>query len=132
MNDIQTADSFPKDSSKTLDIKLTTADVGTAMASGSAALRTLSTYATLAWRDDKARQRAFGQDTWEAAHNNTLKLKEALELAHSRASSGTFQTELLAKGMQQADIDVLATLVVEIAIKNNVQEVAKGNRKVSR
>ncbi|MBI1286298.1 MAG: hypothetical protein GC178_01855 [Flavobacteriales bacterium] len=130
-NDINDADAFPTDDSVVLDIKVLTADVGSAMRQGYAALQTLGLYAKLAWPKDVARQRVFGQDGWEEAYNNTLKLQEALELAHAKADGASYKPDLLAKGYTQAEIDMLETLSDEIKLKNRLQEAAKSGRSVS-
>ncbi len=130
-NDIDAADAFPKDDSVILDIKVLTGDVTGAMRQGYAGLQSLGGYAKLAWPTDVARQRVFGQQHWTKAYNNTLKLQEALELAHEKADSASYKPELLAKGYTQAEIDLLATLSDEIKLKNRLQEAAKAGRAVS-
>lgn len=130
-NDISDADAFPTDDSVVLDIKVMTADVGSAMRQGYGALQTLGLYAKLAWPKDMARQRVFGQDGWDEAYNNTLKLQEALELAHAKADGASYKPDLLAKGYTQAEIDMLETLSDEIKLKNRLQEAAKSGRSVN-
>lgn len=130
-NDIAAADAFPKDESIVLDIKVLTGDVTGAMQQGYAALQTLGGYAKLAWPTDVARQRVFGQQNWAKASKNTLKLQEALELAHEKADSATYKADLLAKGYTQPEIDTLETLADEIQLKNRLQEAAKAGRSVS-
>jgi hypothetical protein len=130
-NDINDADAFPTDDSVVLDIKVMTADVGSAMRQGYGALQTLGLYAKLTWPKDMARQRVFGQDGWDEARNNTLKLQEALELAHAKADGASYKPELLAKGYTQAEIDMLETLSEEIKLKNRLQEAAKSGRAVN-
>lgn len=130
-NDIDAADAFPKDDSVVLDIKVLTGDVTGAMRQGYAGLQTLGGYAKLAWPTDVARQRVFRQQNWKKAYNSTLKLQEALELAHEKADSASYKPALLAKGYTQAEIDMLETLSDEIKLKNRLQEAAKAGRKVS-
>lgn len=130
-NDIDAADAFPKDDSVTLDIKVLTGDVTAAMQQGYAGLQTLGGYAKLAWPTDMARQRVFGQQNWKKAYSSTLKLQEALELAHTKAENASYKADLLAKGYTQAEIDMLETLSDEIKLKNRLQEAAKAGRKVS-
>ena len=130
-NDIDAADAFPKDESTILDIKVLTGDVSSAMQQGYAALQTLGAYAKLAWPKDVARQRVFGQDRWSDAHHHTLKLQEALELAHEKANNATYSVALIDKGYTQVDIDALETLSDEIKLKNRLQEAAKSGRKVN-
>ncbi len=131
-NDITAADQFPKDESVTLDIKILTGDVNSAMQQGYAALQALGGYAKLAYPTDISRQRGFGQQYWRDAYSNTLKLQEALELAYAKADDATLKPALLAKGYTQADIDQLETLAMELQTKNGLQEAAKIGRKVSR
>lgn len=130
--DITAADAFPKDESVTLDIKILTGDVTASMQQGYAALQTLGGYAKLAYPTDSARERVFGQQYWAAARDNTLKLQEALELAHSKADSATFKADLLAKGYTQAEIDQLGTLADDLQTKNGLQEALKVGRHVTK
>ena len=130
-SDVDAADAFPKDESTILDIKVLTGDVGSAMQQGHGGLQTLGAYAKLAWPKDLARQRVFGQDRWSDAYYNTLKLQEALELAHAKANNTAYQTPLIDKGYTQPEIDELETLSDEIKLKNRLQEAAKSGRKVS-
>lgn len=130
--DITASDAFPKDESVTLDIKVLTGDVTASMQQGYAALQTLGGYAKLAYPNDTARQRVFGQQYWRDAYNNTLKLQEALELAHAKADSPTYKADLLAKGYTQADIDQLNALATDLQTKNGLQEALKAGRKVTK
>ncbi len=130
--DITAADAFPKDESVILDLKVLTGDVTAAMQQGFAALQTLGAYGKLAWPNDVARQRVFGQDTWRDAYNNTLKLQEALELAHTKADSASYKPDLLAKGYTQVEIDQLNTLATDLQTKNGLQEALKVGRHVTK
>jgi hypothetical protein len=129
-NAIEVADAFPKDESLKLDIKVMTSDVRSAMQQGYAALQALAGYARLAWPNDLARQRGFGQDGWKKAYANSLKMQESLILAYDTANSAEMKPALLDKGYQQADIDALATLSELIQLNNGKQESAKQDRKV--
>lgn len=129
--DIDAADAFPKDDSVVFDIKVLTGDVTAAMKQSYAALQALGGYAKLAWPTDLARQRVFGQQNWKKAYSSTLKLNEALELAHEKAEVASYKADLLAKGYTQAEIDMLETLADELQLKNRLQEAAKAGRKVS-
>jgi hypothetical protein len=130
--EIAAADAFPSDLSVRLDMKVVTGDLLDAMQRGHAALRVLSGYAALAWPADRSRQRAFGQDKWKAAQQSTLRLAEALELAHATAQDPDFKPHLMAKGCTQADIDQLAAMASELRGRNNQQEAANADRKVKR
>lgn len=131
-NDINAADLYPKDESIILDQKVLTGDVGTSMNRGFSALQELAVYAKLAYANDPARQRVFGQDYWAKARNNTLKLQEALELAYAKADNADYKADLLAKGYTQAEIDALNSMANELQLKNGLQESAKSGRKVNR
>ena len=130
--DIASADQFPKDDSLLLDQKVLTGDVGTTMRRGYSALQDLGMYAKLAFPDDVARQRVFGQQLWNDAYDNTLKLQEALELAYNKADDAAYKTPLLDKGYTQAEIDELNTMARDLQFKNGLQESAKAGRAVSR
>jgi hypothetical protein len=130
-NEIDDAKAFPTDKSVTLSLKVLTSDVNQVMHQSYAALQTLGGYAVLAWPTDVARQRAFGQNNWRLARRNSLKLQEALELAHSTATSLEFKPALLAKGFAQAEMDGLITLFNQLKQFNNGQEGSKLERTVS-
>ena len=130
--DMTAADAFPKDESVILDLKVLTGDVTAAMQQGLAALQTLGGYAKLAWPDDIARQRVFGQQYWRYAYSNTLKLQEALELAHAKADNANYKPDLLAKGYTQAEIDQLDALATDLQTKNGLQEAMKMGRHVTK
>lgn len=130
--EIAVADAFPSDLSVRLEMQVVTGDLLNAMQRAYAALRVLAGYAALAWPADRSRQRAFGQDKWKAAHQSTLRLAEALELARATAEDTDFKPHLMAKGCTQADIDQLAALASELRQRNNLQEAANADRKVKR
>jgi hypothetical protein len=98
--EIAAADAFPSDLSVRLDMKVVTGDLLDAMQRGHAALRVLSGYAALAWPADRSRQRAFGQDKWKAAQQSTLRLAEALELAHATAQDPDFKPQPAEQGLR--------------------------------
>lgn len=130
-SEIDGAGDFPTDKSITLSVKVQTGDVNQVMQQSYAALQTLAGYAQLAWPADMARQRAFGQNSWRAARRNSPKLQEALELAHSTATSSEYRPVLLAKGYTQAEMDGLSTLFDQLKLHNNGQEGSKLGRTVS-
>ena len=130
--DITAADAFPKDESVILDLKILTGDVTASMQQGYAALQALGGYAKLAYPSDPARERVFGQQYWADARDNTLKLQEALELAHAKADSASFKPDLLAKGYTQPEIDQLNTLAMDLQTKNGLQEALKVGRHVTK
>lgn len=129
--DIEAADAYPTDDSVVADIRVTTGDVASSMTQGRAALHELDMYATLAWPTDMSRQRVFGQDRWAENNRNTLKLKESLELANSKADQTDYKSTLLAKGYTQLKIDALLTLAQSIDTKNRMQENLKAGRTVN-
>ena len=102
------------------------------MQQGYAALQTLGGYAKLAYPTDAARERVFGQQYWADARDNTLKLQEALELAHAKADSASYKPDLLAKGYTQIEIDQLDTLATDLQTKNGLQEAMKMGRHVTK
>jgi hypothetical protein len=129
--DIDAADAFPKDRSVRLDIKVLTGDLKATMRQGLIGLKTLDGYARLAWPNDRSRQRVFGQDGWKLTHNNSLRMQEALELAHAQANSDELRPDLMAKGYAQADIDTLGALSAQLQLINLRQEAAKQDRMVA-
>jgi len=130
-DEIDAVAAFPTDTSVTLDLKVQTRDVKQVMQQSYIALQTLAGYAQLAWHTDRARQRAFGQNSWRAARGNGLKMQEALALAHSTATSSEHREALLAKGYTQAEMDELSTLFDLLKQQNNGQEGSKLGRTVS-
>lgn len=128
---IEAADGYPTDKSGILDQQVLMGDVELAMRQGYAALTTLGDYAKIAFPTDKSRQRSFGQNQWTAARFNSLKLQQALELAHGKAQETELKTALLPKGYTQADIDALHNLSEELKLKNSLQQSAKLDRPVN-
>lgn len=128
--DITTAINFQSDTAQVNLIKVLTEDVEASVAEGMKSLDTLDTYARLAFPDSPAKQRVFGQDTWDKARNDQQKMSKALKLAHSFASVDPYLSALEAKGAGAAGIASLLTTAANIDTKDALQEKAKAGRPV--
>ncbi len=129
--DINTATAFPRDNVVMSNIKVLTADVNASVAEGFRALDALDIYAQLAYKDSPAKQRVFGQDTWQKARNDQEKMVFALQHAREFANQNPYKADLIAKGYTQANIDSLETIRASIVLKNGLQEKAKSGRPVT-
>jgi len=129
--DITTALSYLPDAASVNQIKVLTEDVNASVAEGMKALDTLDIYARVAYPNAPAKQRVFGQDNWDKARNDQEKMSKALKLANSFADTAPYKAALIAKGMVQADIDVLLTIAGNIDLKNKLQEFAISGRPVT-
>ncbi len=129
--DITTAKTFPLDGVVISNIKVLTADVEASKDEGGEALDDIDTYAKLAYKNDLARQRVFGQDDWSKAKNDQEKMVNALEHCHSFASVNPYKAALMGKGLLQLGIDRLLTIANDINVKNGLQENAKSARPVT-
>jgi hypothetical protein len=130
-SDIATSKSFQIDQSVQNSLRVITEDINASVAEGMRGLDGLDIYARLAFPDSRAKQRVFGQDTWDKARDDQEKMISALTLANSFADAAPYKAALLAKGMTQGDIDNLATVAANIELKNTLQEKAKSGRPVT-
>ena len=114
-----------------LNQAILTQDVDQEMAVARGKFQHLKVYAGFAFKNDNARQNAFGLRLYEPARTNQLKMIQLLELAHNQAENGSLKPDLLAKGYTQADIDALATCHDNLLAKDAMQEKAKVDRNLS-
>ncbi|HLG35520.1 MAG TPA: hypothetical protein VI757_11620 [Bacteroidia bacterium] len=129
--DIATADAVGLDYTETSDVRVFTADVMATMVEARKALQALFGYAKLAYAEDKARQRVFGQARLKRASNVPAIMESLLEHANSMANKAPYHADLLAKGYTQTEIDNLLTIADELSTKKTLQEGEKSNRPVS-
>ena len=129
--DITTALNFQSDTAVTNQIKVLTEDVEASVDEGLKALDTLNTYAVVAFPDSPAKQRVFGQDTWDKARNDQQKMSKALKLANSFADDAAYKAFLTGVGYTQLEIDALLTIADNIDTKDAIQEKAKAGRPVT-
>lgn len=129
--DIATAKNFPADNSVILNIRVLTEDVNASCAEGFVALDRLDLYAKIAFPTSPAKQRVFGQDSWQSARGDQEKTRRALLTAFGFADNATYKTPLTAAGMLAADITVLNTIAGNIDLKNGLQESALAGRPVT-
>lgn len=130
MNAITLALGVLTDGSIVMDIKVLTENVNLAMKDGYDLLRNLDIYAKLAFPNTPGQQRAFGQDTWLQAKNDSEKMVIALTNAHEKANKAPYKAALIAKGFLQTDIDNLLTFATAIQTANFIQEALKSDRPV--
>ncbi len=89
---IDAAEALPLDNQVVSNLKVLTEDVNAQMILGRKALSNLNIYAKLTYPKEEARQRVFGQAHWKAAYSDQEKMMNALEQAHSLASSAPYDT----------------------------------------
>lgn len=126
---INTANAIALDNSVSADISVLTADVNLKVAEGYKALQTLNTYAKLTYPNDEARRQVFGQKHWQEAISDQEKMMNALEMAHAKAETDPYKTDLSATGYNlQAGLLAIAQ---SIRALNLLQESAIANRPVA-
>ncbi|MEO5571691.1 MAG: hypothetical protein ABIT08_06565 [Bacteroidia bacterium] len=88
-------------------------------------------YAIITYRDDKKKQRMFGQNRMDKARNNLAKMVVLLELAHDMANKNPYKNDLLIKGYTQEEIDGLQIIANKLSDRNIDHGVATKVRPVS-
>ena len=128
---IDAANALPLDNQVVDNLKVLTEDVNAQVVLGRRALSDLGIYAKLAFPDDEARQRVFGQDTWGDAYSDQEKMMNALEQAHTMVTTAPYDADLATKGFVAANATTLQTIANEIRSRNGLQEKAKASRPVT-
>lgn len=90
--------------------------------------QTLVIYVKLAYPEDEAILKVFGQNLYESARRNPLEMIELLELSFGVANVNPYKPALMAKGITAADIALLKTIELALRGKNKALEAAKSKR----
>lgn len=128
---IDAARAIATDAEVVLDTKVLTQNVNAQVKLGKEMLNTLNTYAMLAYPDDEARQKVFGQHTWEAARSDQEKMRSALMLAFAQATKMPYKADLAAVGYAPTAAGLLKATAIAIDEANQIQEQAKSERGVT-
>jgi len=85
-------------------------------------------YTQLAFPDDRAVLRLFGQPQYDAARTSQLKLPVLLRSTYTQVSKPEYKTALMAKGLKDTDITLLDSLAGAITAQDLIQQNAKKAR----
>lgn len=127
----ETARSFLPDYASVAEQANQTAMLEAQMDQGRNLFQTVMLYTQLAFPGDSAVLRLFGQPQYNSARNNQLKLPVLLRTAHTQVSKSEYITPLLAKGLKQAEIDLLDMLAESIIVQDIAQQNAKKDRSLN-
>ena len=129
--EINVAEALPLDGQVKADKNVDAEDANIILAQCKTALRALNRYAQLAFHGDKARKKAFGQDTWTKAFQNKDVMQTALKKAHEIAIKPEYQIPLFATGFTPDMVAELLTLWQQLVALHVRHQEAKKLRKVS-
>lgn len=101
------------------------------MEQGRTLFQTIMLYTQLAFPDNPAILRLFGQPQYDSARNKQLKLPILLRTLHAQVLKPEYQGALIAKGLKSEDIDLLETLAADIVSQDVAQQKAKKDRSLS-
>jgi len=100
----------------------------TLMEQGRTLFQTVMLYTQLAFPNDTAVLRLFGQSQYKSIRYNQLKLPVLLRTAYAQVSKPEYKTALMAKGLKDAEIASLDSLAQSIIDQDIVQQNAKRTR----
>jgi len=103
----------------------------TLMEQGRNLFQTVIVYAQLAFPNNPAVLRLFGQPQYDSARTNQLKLPVLLRSTYTQVSKPEYKTALLAKGLKDAEITLLDSLAGAIVAQDIAQQNAKKARSLS-
>lgn len=103
----------------------------TLMEQGRNLFQTVMLYTQLAFPNDTAILRLFGQQQYDSARNNQLKLPVLLRTTYTQISKPEYKTALIAKGLKAEEIEQLESLAESIVNQNSVQQNAKKTRSLA-
>lgn len=98
------------------------------MEQGRGLFQSVILYAQLAFPDDRAVLRLFGQQQYNSARTSQLKLPVLLRSTYTQVSKPEYKTALLAKGLKDAEITLLDSLAGAIIAQDIIQQNAKKAR----
>jgi hypothetical protein len=100
----------------------------TTMEQGRSLFQTVILYVQLAFPNDSAVLRLFGQPQYDSARNSQLKLPVLLRSTYKQASKEEYKPALLAKGLKEEEIGMLNGLAEAIVAQDVAQQKAKKDR----
>lgn len=98
------------------------------MEQGRNLFQTVMLYTQLAFPDDTAVLRLFGQQQYDSARTSQLKLPVLLRTTYAQVSKPEYKTALMAKGLTDAEITLLDTMAGTITAQDVIQQNAKKAR----
>lgn len=125
---IATARALPPDYVAVSEQAAETSALENLMEQGRTHFQTIMLYTQLAFPNDAAILRLFGQPQYNSARNKQLKLPILLRMLRSQVSKPEYKEALIAKGLKPEDIDQLETLAQSIVFQNVAQQQAKEDR----
>ena len=103
----------------------------TLMDQGRNHFQTVMLYAQLAFPNNTAILRLFGQPQYDSARNSQLKLPVLLRSTYNQASNEEYKPALLAKGLKEEEIEMLNGLAGDIIAQDIAQQQAKKARSLA-
>ncbi|MGE0637006.1 MAG: hypothetical protein AB7G44_05150 [Bacteroidia bacterium] len=125
---IDAADDTPGDDEVVTDQQLATLEVDTIMALARKRMVRLYRYADLTYPNNPLARDIFGYQVFVKKRYNQTKLKEAMQVAYSKANAAPYNAALIAKGFIQTRIDELNTIAQSLETSDIIQEVKKTER----
>jgi hypothetical protein len=126
-----TARALPPDYASVAGQANETTVLETLMEQGRNLFQTVILYTQIAFPDDKAVLRLFGQPQYDAARTSQLKLPVLLRTTYTQVSKPEYKTALMAKGLMEAEINLLDSLAESIVNQDVVQQNAKKARSLA-
>jgi hypothetical protein len=105
-----------------------TAALENMMEQGRTLFQTVMLYTQLAFPNDAAVLRLFGQPQYDSARNKQLKLPVLLRTLQTQVMKPDYHDALLAKGLTQGEIDALENIAAEIVALDVAQQKSKKDR----
>jgi len=103
----------------------------TLMEQGRTLFQTVMLYTQLAFPNDPAILRLFGQPQYNAVRTSQLKFPVLLRTTYAQVSKPEYKTALMAKGLKDAEITLLNSLADSIVNQDVVQQNAKKARSLA-
>lgn len=123
-----TARALPTDYATVAGQAKETAALETVMEQGRNLFQTVMLYTQLAFPNDAAVLRLFGQQQYDSARTSQLKLPVLLRSTYAQVSKDEYKPALMSKGLKEEEIMMLDTLAADIINQDSVQQKAKKAR----
>jgi len=126
-----TARSIAPDYAALADQSSETLKLEALMEQGRNIFQTTMLFVQLAYPNDLATYRLFGQSQYDAVRTNQLKFPVLLRTMYAQASKEPNKTALMAKGLKEEEIAAIETTAQAIITQNAIQVNAKKTRTVA-
>ena len=101
------------------------------MEQGRTLFQTVILYTQMAFPDDAAILRLFGQPQYDSARTSQLKLPILLRSTYAQVTKDEYKPALLAKGLKEEEIQMLNGLAEDIVTQDITQQKAKKDRSLA-